>query len=494
MSMLIPLFVIVPLAGALALQALSVFKRDISDWLANIVMAILFILSLLSLYFTYLSGAFIYRIGGWPSGIGISFVLDSFSALFLTIISFVGSMAAIYSIEYMKRFTDRPKYFTLFLMLICGMNGVVLTGDLFNLYIFMEMASLASYALVAFGCGPEELEASFRYMVMGSVASSFILLAIVLLYVTSGSLNMAQISIISGGAMTAPIQLCFALFLMGFGLKAALVPFHAWIPDAHQSAPSPISAMLSGVLIKTAGIYSLSRIIFNVLGMNPATSNALMAIGAASMIIGVILAIGQWDMKRLFAYHSVSQMGYIVLGLGIGNALGILGALFHLFNHSNFKALLFFNSGAVEYSAHTRDLREMGGLAQKLPVTSATSLAASASIAGVPPFNGFWSKFMIIFAAAVSGHLIYSLIAVIASVLTLASFTKVQRYGFYGALKENLAQVREIPFSMCFPMVLLAAFCLLGGLLFPYVLSFVIGPAAGVLLKGLGYARIVLGG
>ena len=157
------------------------------------------------------------------------------------------------------------------------------------------------------------------------------------------------------------IFLVSVLFIMGFGLKAALVPFHAWLPDAHPSAPAPISATLSGVLIKALGVYTLCRIFFNVLGIDPNLSSMLMLLGALSMVIGVFLAIGQWDFKRLLAYHSISQIGYVILGIGLGTPLGILGGLFHLFNHSVFKSLLFLNSGAVEHSTGTRQLQEMGG-------------------------------------------------------------------------------------------------------------------------------------
>jgi multicomponent Na+:H+ antiporter subunit D len=375
------------------------------------------------------------------------------------------------------------------------MNGVVLTGDFFNMFVFIEIAAIASYALVAFGCEGEELEASFKYMVLGSVASTFILFSVIILYSVTGTLNMAHVSSIVREQGAGPaVQLCFALFFMGFSLKAALVPFHAWLPDAHAAAPAPISAMLSGVLIKAVGVYSLARITFNVFGMNAAFSEILLVLGAVSMIVGVILAIGQWDFKRLLAYHSISQMGYVILGLGLNTPLSILGGLFHLFNHASFKSLLFLNSGAVEYSAETRDLREMGGLRERLPVTSATSLIASASIAGVPPFNGFWSKLLIIISAVLSQHYVYAFVAVIASILTLASFLKVQRYGFYGKLKESLSQIKEAPRLMTFSVIALALICIGAGLLFPLVLDYLIYPAVRVLLNGLGYSNLILGG
>jgi len=199
----------------------------------------------------------------------------------------------------------------------------------------------------------EELEASFKYMVMGSVASILILFSVGLLYGLTGSLNMADIAGIIQGKENLLLSFSLVLFLAGFGLKAAIIPFHAWLPDAHPSAPAPISAMLSGVLIKALGIYTITRVFFNVYGMTLQLSWALMILGIISMIGGGLLAIRQTDFKRLLAYSSISQIGYIMIGLGCGNYWGLLGALFHLFNHASFKALLFLNSGAVEYSTGT---------------------------------------------------------------------------------------------------------------------------------------------
>jgi multicomponent Na+:H+ antiporter subunit D len=290
------------------------------------------------------------------------------------------------------------------------------------------------------------------------------------------------------------VLLVSVLFLMGFGLKSALVPFHAWLPDAHPSAPAPISAMLSGVLIKSLGAYGMVRVFFCILGSTPKILNALMVLGVLSMVIGVFLAVGQWDLKRLLAYHSISQIGYVMLGIGLGTPLGILGGLFHLFNHSVFKSLLFLNSGALEYSVGTRDLQKMGGLREKMSVTANTSLVASMSIAGIPPFNGFWSKLIIIVACVQSGHFVHASWAVFASVFTLVSFMKVQRYGFLGELKEKLSDIKEAPFFMKFSMVILAVICLIGGLLLlPQVSGYFLGPARDVVLAGKGYADIVFG-
>jgi len=251
-------------------------------------------------------------------------------------------------------------------------------------------------------------------------------------YSKASTLTMSGISDALAGDDQGFVLWVGVLFLVGFGLKAAAMPFHAWLPDAHSSAPAPISSMLSGVFIKALGIYTLIRIFFTVLGAPQVFMTAFLVLGAVSIIVGVLLAIAQWDMKRLLAYHSISQIGYILLGMGLATPLGLLGAVFHLFNHAVFKSLLFYNAGAVEMALGTRDLKRMGNLRRVLPVTSGTSMVASLSIAGIPPFNGFFSKVIIIIAAVQAGEPLYAILAVIGSLLTLASFMKVQSYGFRG--------------------------------------------------------------
>ncbi len=492
---IIPFFVIIPLAAAFLISLLGKFIKRFSDIAACVTTGILLILSLYTPFLLkYVTEkTLVYKIGGWVPPFGISLVLDGLSSFMLVTVNLIAFFVALYSVNYMERYTDKPKFFTLFSLMLCGMNGIIVTGDLFNLFVFLEIASISSYALVAFGTEAEELEASFKYAIMGSVASAFIFLGIAFLYGFTSTLNMADMArVLSFKQNNWVVPFVGVLFLMGFGLKAALVPFHAWLPDAHPSAPASISAMLSGVLIKTLGVYCLIRVFFNIIGSTHGYLSILMFLGALSMIAAVILALSQWDLKRLLAYHSISQIGYVVLGIGLGTPLGILGGLFHLFNHSVFKSLLFLNSGAIDYAANTRDLKETQGLAKVMPVTAGTNLVASMSIAGIPPFNGFFSKLIIIFACIQKGHIGYALCAVIGSILTLASFMKVQKYAFLGELKDKFRNIKEVPGAMKFSMVGLAVICVLGGLMLLPSLRFFLDDAVNVLLRGTAYAKIVL--
>ena len=490
----LPLFIAVPLLVAFVIPLFSRLNKRLPDILGNLTTLYLLIAAA-GLYFVRpFNNIMLYKMGGWKAPFGINLVLDGLSHLLLLTICLVAFMATLYSIAYMKRYTAKGKYYSLFLLMLAGMNGVVLTGDLFNLYVFLEIAAVASYALVAFGTEAEELEASFKYLIMGAVASAFILLGVGIIYGMTGTLNMAGAAQALAQSNHTTVMFVVGLFIMGFGLKAALVPFHAWLPDAHPSAPAPISAMLSGVLIKALGVYALIRILFNVIGITPQLSYILMVLGTLSMLVGVLLAIGQWDFKRLLAYHSISQIGYVMLGIGLATPLGIMGGLFHLFNHALFKSLLFLNAGAVEYTIGTRQLQKMGGLSKKMPVTATTSLLASMSIAGIPPFNGFWSKLFIIIACVQAGKLWFALAAVVGSLLTLASFMKVQKYAFFEELKSKFEDIKEAPFVMGAPMIMLALLCLGVGLAFPYVVKYLVNPAVIAVSNGVGYSKMILGG
>src|SRR6056297_3173807 len=415
MEQLIVLFVIIPLASAFLIPVVGKLVPYFQKVLTSMVLLALTIL-IFSYLFSGSEATLIYKVGGWEAveniPIGIYLVLDGLSAILLLVINFIGLLAAFYAVGYMRRYTAENNFYTLLCLMIAGMNGVVLTGDLFNLYVFLEIAVIASYALVAFGIEKNELEASFKYQVLGGIASLLILFGIGLIYWQMKTLNIANVAnLLSESNNVFLTRFTQVVLLTGFGLKGAMIPFHAWLPDAHSSAPSPISAMLSGVLIKAVGIYVIIRLFFNMFIASEEIAILITTLGTISMVIGVLLAIGQWDIKRLLAYHSISQMGYVVLSIGIGlilmargtrpavAVLAIAGGLFHMVNHAVFKGLLFLNAGAIEHRIHTRNLKEMGGLSKDMPATSATSFVASMSISGIPPFNGFFSKLIIIIAA-----------------------------------------------------------------------------------------------
>jgi multicomponent Na+:H+ antiporter subunit D len=511
MNPLLPLFVVIPLSATFLIMIIGRFVKDFNKYFACLVLLFLAVMSFYSLI--NLNGNLsLYKVGGWQPveriPIGIYMALDGFNALVICIINSIGLMAVLYSISYVKRYTGENYFYALFCLMIGGMNGVVLSGDLFNIFVFLEISVISSYALVAFGVEKNELEASFKYQVLGGLASFLILFGIGFIYWKTKTLNIADIKEAFKSGYDKPYYLFVELLILsGFGLKAAVIPFHAWLPDAHSSAPSPISAMLSGVFIKAVGIYVIIRLFFNMFEITEGMAVLITTLGTLSMVVGVFLAIGQWDIKRLLAYHSISQMGYVILSVGIGMilisrgvkheiaVLAISGGIFHLINHAAFKGLLFLNAGAIEYTTGTRDLKEMGGLAKSMPATSATSFVASMSISGVPPFNGFFSKLIIIIAAIMARFYLLAALAVIVSIVTLASFLKFQRYAFYNKSDENIERkYREVPFPMVFSMVAMSVLCLLLSLLaFPAVREAVLTPAVDILTDPLKYSTSILG-
>lgn len=490
--MILPYFIVMPL-GAAFLIALIGGRKDHWGVLFSLAATLaLFVLSLVAMI-TMHGGTVSYVMSAWTLPYGIGLVMDALTAFVLVIVSGIAFLSLLFSVQYLRHLDPDWKYYALFMLLVSGMNGVLITGDLFNLFVFMEVALLSAFSLVAYGSRAEEFEAAFKYVVMGAVSSTLVLIGIAITYSTTSTLTMAYVAE-ALAARTPEITIWVGgFFLVGFGLKAAVMPFHAWLPDAHSSAPAPISSMLSGVLIKVLGVYALIRIFFTVLGAPPVFLTVFLVLGGISMILGGFLSFNQWDIKRLLAYSSISQIGYILLGLGLATPLGILGAVFHLLNHAVFKSLLFYNAGAVEIAAGTRDLRQMGNLSQVLPVTSGTSLVASLAISGIPPFNGFFSKLILIIAAIQAGQPVYAVLAVVGSLLTLGAILKMQRYGFRG--DKQIAETREpVGGLMNAAMVSLAVLCLATSvLIIPGIKEAVFDPVVAVILNNQTVLHTVVG-
>ena len=492
-SKLLPMFVAAPLAGAFLVALLGRQLRRFPQMMGLLVPSGLFVLSLVLLGTIVRHGPLVHFLGGWKPPAGIPMVSDGLTVFMLVTVYGVASCIALFSTSYIQKYTAPWMFYTLFLLILAGMSGVLMTGDLFDLFVYLEITSLAACTLVGFGTERQELEAAFKYGVMNTLGALFVLFGIAFLYGYASTLNMADMArvLAEKGVGNKVVPLASVFFVVGFGLKAAIAPFHAWLPDAHSSAPAPISAMLSGLIIKCLGVYALFRILFCVLGINPALTSVLLFLGALSMGTGAFLAIGQQDFKRLLAYSSLSQVGYIVFAIGLGTPLGVLGGLFHLFNHSVGKSLLFLTSGAVDYATGTRDLAQMGGLWRRMPVTGSAALVGAMSIAGIPPFGGFWSKLLIIFAAVQAGRFGYAAWAVVAGVLTLGYLTRALRHAFWGPLPERWHQVQEVPGPMQLAMLVLALVCLGGGfLLLPSLQEVFVHPAVKVLLNGVAYAKI----
>ena len=432
-----------------------------------------------------------YWMGGRvPAGgyaIGIALEVDALSLFFALLVSVAVFVSGVYSIQYMRHDDNEREYYTLFLILGGGVMGLVLSGDLFNMFIMVEILTFAAVALTAFrNTAKGALEAAFKYLVVGSIGSTCILVGTSMLYAQAHTLNLAQLAQVIPGNLNTATKVAFALLFVGFGTKAFIVPFHPLAADAHGAAPASISVMISGVLTKS-GIYGIIRLTYFLFQtMNLGTMQFLLVfIGSLSMFVCVTMALAQHDFKRLLAFHSISQIGYVLTAVGLCTALGVSAGLYHAMNHTLFKGLLFLAAGAVLHETGTTDLGKLGGLSKKMPHTTVLFLIGAFSISGIPPFNGFASKWMIYQAtyqkAVESGNigfLLVTIIALVTSVLTLASFVKVSQSVFFGQLPRELENVKEVSFGMRLAMGIFALLCVLTGLFPNLVTTYITEPAA----------------
>ncbi|MDY4488322.1 MAG: proton-conducting transporter membrane subunit [Candidatus Limivicinus sp.] len=447
-----------------------------------------------------------YWMGGRaPAGgyaIGIALEVDALSLFFGLLVATAVLVSCIYSIQYMSHDHNVREYYTLFLMLSGGVMGLVLSGDIFNMFIMVEILTFAAVALTAFrNTAKGALEAAFKYLVVGSMGSTCILVGTIMLYAQVHTLNFAQLSALIPGNLNNATKLAFALLFIGFGTKAFIVPFHPLAADAHGAAPASISVLISGVLTKSGiyGIIRLSYFLFQSMGLGT-VQFMLVFFGCMSMFICVTMALAQHDFKRLLAFHSISQIGYVLTAVGLCTALGISAGLYHAMNHTLFKGLLFLAAGAVLNQTGTTDLDRLGGLSRKMPWTTVLFLIGAFSISGIPPFNGFASKWMIYQAtyekAVESGNigfLLVTIIALITSVLTLASFVKVSQSVFFGQLPKEYENVKEVSFGMRFAMCIFALLCVLTGLFPDVVTRYLTEPAANAVFNVTGYINSMMG-
>jgi len=404
------------------------------------------------------------------------FGVTSLSLVILFCIGFVSLISVLIAFRTIEK--RKKSYVNLLMTLILGMNGMVIVTDLFSLYVFLEIAGISSFVLIAMFQSETGLEGAFKYLVMSALASVFILTGLSFIFMQTGSLQYSQIGTdalsVKGGSQQALTYAAFILLISGFAVKTGAVPFHSWLPDAHQSADTAVSVLLSGIVIKVAGIYSFI-ILTDLFGDVPAINRSLAIMGILSILAGALLALRQTHFKRIVAYSSVSQMGYILLGISTGSTLGMVGAAAHIFNHATFKSTLFANAAALHEQTGTLDINEMGGLQSRMPVTGFSNIAAFLSTAGMPPFAGFWSKLLIIMALWNNNSPAYAGIALFSSILTAAYFLRMQKKVFFGKLPAKYAELKEIDGSVKFAEIMLTVVMIAVGLCFPLALLYLKG-------------------
>lgn len=420
---------------------------------------------------------------GNAAGLSLGFLrIDGISMLMLLAIGLVVFASSLISTATVRDERKNRSFVNLVLLSLLGMNGVVMVTDIFTLYVFLEIVSVCSFVLIALQREQAMFEGAFKYVVLSAVATMLMLTSIGILFLCAGGTSFTDLSsMIARNHADYTVVFAILMFIVGLFIKGGIIPFHGWLPDAYSSAAAPVSILLAGIVTKVSGVYTLIRLVVEVFGATPKTSQVLLFMGALSIVAGALAALGQKDFKRMLAYSSISQVGYIILSLGAGGALGIAGAVFHLFNHTIFKTQLFINAAAVEAQTGSRDLDAMGGLASRMPVTGATSVVALLSAAGIPPLAGFWSKLVIVVALWKTGHPVYLAVAVLASLLTLAYFLVLQRKVFFGTVAPGCDGVKEAGWRITGPSVAFSLIIIAVGVAVPFMLDTILLPIGRML-------------
>lgn len=498
MSLLMQHLPILLIATPILMAAVTIMLRPRPQLQKVLNIAVTFalvIMSVLLLLQVWNEGIQVYEVGEWGK-YGIMLVADLLSAGMVVLTAFISFLSLVYSLDYIEKRSLNSTYFPLFNLLLAGLNGSFLTGDIFNLFVFFELLLLSSCGLVianehgGITKSSDKMEATFKYLVLNMLGAIIMLIAVASLYATTGTLNMADISVklsamSAAGTMPWHVFAIALMFIVVFGNKAAIFPLHYWLPDVHPTAPSPISAMLSGVLIKV-GVYGMLRVFYLIFRdtlyiFQP----VIIYLALATIIVGAISAVAQTDVKRLLAYSSVSQIGYVFLGIGLGGVYAITAALIYLVNHAIAKSMLFLSSGGIIHHAGTRDMRKMGGMVDSSPLLALLFLVGAMSIAGLPPMGGFIAKF-VLFDAGISGKYYFEIgIALIFAVFTLFYMFRAWLLMFWGEKRDvdkygEYSSHKASPLIMI-PIIVLATAILIFGLYAEPLISLATATAGQIL-------------
>jgi multicomponent Na+:H+ antiporter subunit D len=507
------LVVVIPFVGAYLIPLLGLWrKRERLCYLVSVVATLLSLLFSTSLVGSALtSGTIRYYVGGWEPPYGIELVVDPLSAFMCLIISLLSLFVVVYSRNYIEKELPKGKaisYYTLLLLLIGGMFGAVVTGDLFNLFVSTEIFSIAAYALVAIAGKKGAFIASYRYLILASIGTSLILLGTGYLYIITGTLNMADLSDKLPALYNSWVVFgALAFLLVGFCIKTALFPLHTWLAEAYSNTPAPIVVIFSA-LVSKVGAFSLIRVLFTIFQIEFVTgpipvTQALAWVAAATVLIGSMFALSQTNLTLMLAYSSMAHVGYVVLGIGLGVEMGMTGGILHIFNHALATGCLFFCAGAVLYKSGIRRIDDLRGLAGRMPLTAAAFTLAAASKVGIPPTAGFVSKFYLIMGALEARRWPFIIVILASSLISAVFYLRVINLIYFNRHEEKSQTnnifinppaslppftkgdkwglKREIPLAMLIPTIILSLGCAIFGIL-ARVPLLVVRPAVRLLL------------
>lgn len=440
------------------------------------------------------------QMGGWPAPFGITFVADMFAALMLLLSGTIGVATAIYSVSRIDRIRRSYGFYPLMQVLLMGANGAFLTGDLFNLYVWFEVLLIASFVLLVLGNERAQMEGALKYVILNLFSSLLFLTGIGILYGSVGTLNLADIATKLSSLPSSFTTTLAILFFVSFGIKAAVFPLYFWLPDSYHTPPATVTALFAALLTKV-GVYSLVRV-FTLLFPEMLRDSQMLFLLAAGfgMVTGVLGAVAQTEVRRILAFHSVSQIGYMIMGLALFTTASLAGAIYFVLHHSIVKSNLFLIAGALRERGGGTDLKKLGDLITREPLLAVLFIVSALSLAGLPPLSGFWAKLALVQAGVAIGTLEAFLIigvSLAVSVFTLISMTKIWNEAFWKPAPAEMpvapAMTGRGMFFLFLPIGLLAFLTAALGI-FPEPLLALVTTAAEQLTDPAQYIRVVLGG
>ncbi len=484
------LLIAVPLGLAFAIPLFNLFWKATAKYFPPVALGFNLVVSLLLLP-KVLENPVIVSIGGWQPPFCINLVAGPVGVLLSSIIALIGLLVSVYALDYIKE-GPTEKYHMLYLLLLTGATGVVLTGDIFNLFVFFEILCISSYALVAYLRDKAGIESAVKYLIQGSVGSSLLLIGIGLLYGLFGTLNMADIAQNIKSVSPISVFVPMVLIITGLGVEAAIFPLNAWLPDAHSSAPSSISAVLSGIAIEV-GLYAVVRVTFTIFGAS-SIFLFLALLGILTLLVGEMCAFSQNNIKRMLAYSSIGQIGLILFALALATSYGVTGGLFQLVSHTLSKALLFLAAGYMIYRAGSMEISALEGMGKKMPLTCLAFTIGAFSLVGLPPFIGFPSKFLVVRAALATKETYFCVLiglALLGTVIEGAYFFRVVQVLYFKGEKPNPRR-KEAPLVALVPMFIFVVLIVIVGV-YPKLVTDVLNSASSELLSRTEYIKAVLG-
>lgn len=478
---LIPL--LLPLASSVLILLISNRTKYLKEALSVLVTMTSLLASIFALKAVLAISEINYSITWLGVNIPIDFRVDKLSAFLLFAVSLFSFVISIYSIELENKGNPKVFYFILLLTQTAS-AGAVMSNNLISMFFFWESIVIFLYVFVYISTGNdyEIRKTALKTFLINGIADIAMMIGILMVGYIASTYSMSEISH-SRIDMTALSTIAYILLLIGALTKAGAFPFHTWIPDAALNSNAPFMAYIPAAIDKLLGIYFLARISVYLYNLNTAMQIVLMTVGAVTIIVAVMMAFVQTDYKRLLSYHAVSQTGYMILGIGTLNPIGIAGGLFHMINHATYKSCLFMTAGSVEKQTGLQDITKLGGLVKRMPVTAVCFVIAALAISGIAPLNGYFSKELVYKGALFGGYTWFFIAAEVGSVLTLASFLKLGHSVFFGKLPEHLKEVKEAPLTVLIPMIILAAVCILFGFGAHFPISNLIEPS----IESLGY-------